>query len=62
MDLGQTCTDILLGNAIKIALSVRYVPNGWMDKGQTSPDISLETVKTLLDFGDLDLVFKVTRG
>ena len=47
---------------LKNALSALYLQNGWMDFNHTCRYNSLRDGKNLLDFGDLDLIFKITRS
>ena len=42
--------------------SILYLLIEWTDFGQTYINISLGVWKCWLDFGDLDPIFKVTRG
>ena len=43
-------------------LYVGYLLNQWMDFLQTNIDVPLGQARSGLDFGDRDLIFKVTGG
>ena len=43
-------------------LFILYFLKGQMDFNETCTDIFWEMQKNCLDFGDLDLIFKVTGG
>ena len=45
-----------------ILIEEKFVLNQWLEFYQTSTDTSLGHGKKWLDFGDLDLIFKVTRS
>ena len=49
------------GQRLKKSLPTLYLRNGWMDLNQTCTFVSLETTITQVDFGDIDLIFKVAH-
>ena len=64
MSLLQRSGDIVFGMdpiGFSVGFSLAFFLCGLMDFNQTCPDTSLGQPNGLLDFHDLDLVFKVTR-